>query len=94
MLCLAQLNREGEKQKGKDNVARRPRLSDLSDSGQIERDADNVFMLHKVGNSGVVEMVIGKQRDGETGLISLTFIGHNCRFADAIFPSSNPGVDI
>jgi len=86
MLCLAQLNREGEKNKGKDNAARRPRLSDLSDSGQIERDADNVFLLHKASD-GVVEMVIGKQRDGETGLISFVFLGQFCRFESRTYPS-------
>ncbi len=82
MLCLAQLNREGEKQKGKDNVARRPRLSDLSDSGQIERDADNVFMLHRP-NLYSTEVIIGKQRDGETGLFSLNFQGEFCLFENA-----------
>jgi len=86
LLCLAQLNREGEKSKGKDDKARRPRLSDLSDSGQIERDADNVFLIHPC--SDFTEIVIGKQRDGETGIVRLHFEGWNCRFTNLRFPDS------
>ena len=42
-LTLAQLNRESEKDKEKGG--RRPRLCDLADSGQIERDADTVRLF-------------------------------------------------
>lgn len=77
MLCLAQLNRENEKDKG-----RRPRLSDLADSGQIERDADNVLLLHRDRGdmSKPAELIIAKQRDGETGMVKLSFDGGHCRF--------------
>jgi replicative DNA helicase len=87
-LCLAQLNREGEKNKGKDDSARRPKISDLSDSGQIERDADNVFLLHPCQN--YTEIVVGKQRDGETGIIRLTFDGRHCHFRNMELGSTNP----
>ena len=76
-VCLAQLNRENEKDKG-----RTPRLSDLADSGQIERDADNVFLLHRKrgDNPHEAQLIVAKQRDGETGLINLFFEGKYCKF--------------
>lgn len=79
-LCLAQLNRESERDKG-----RRPRLSDLADSSQIERDADNVLLLHRDRNDSEkpAELIVAKQRDGETGAIKLPFDGRYCRFGSA-----------
>lgn len=73
MVTLAQLNRENTKDKG-----RQPRLSDLADSGQIERDADVVGLLHK--KPEMVDLLIAKQRDGETGTIHLNFDGPHVRF--------------
>lgn len=46
IILLAQLNREVEKTTGRD-VARRPILSDLRDSGSVEQDADLVLLLHR-----------------------------------------------
>ena len=75
-LCLAQLNRESEKDKG-----RTPRISDLADSGQIERDADTVLLLHRERKASTeAKLIIGKQRDGETGICNLVFDGRFCRF--------------
>ena len=77
LLCLAQLNRENEKDKG-----RAPRISDLADSGQIERDADTVLLLHRDRQAPTnAKLIIGKQRDGETGICNLVFDGRFCRFA-------------
>ncbi len=73
LLTLAQLNRENTKEKG-----RTPRLSDLADSSQIERDADTVGLLHKQEDSTL--LIIAKQRDGEVGLIRLYFNGTYTRF--------------
>jgi replicative DNA helicase len=79
LLCLAQLNRESEREKG-----RTPRISDLADSGQIERDADTVLLLHRdKQHPEVAQLIVGKQRDGETGIVHLFFKGQFCRFADA-----------
>lgn len=76
-LCLAQLNRESEKDKG-----RLPRLADLADSGQIERDADNVLLLHRdrADKNKPANLLVAKQRDGETGIVQLGFEGQFCRF--------------
>jgi len=79
VLCLAQLNRESEKDKG-----RHPRLTDLADSGQIERDADLVMLLDRDRKeaSGEASIIIAKQRDGECGIVKLHYEGQYCRFSD------------
>jgi replicative DNA helicase len=80
MLCLAQLNRENEKEKG-----RPPRLSDLADSGQLERDADCVMLLDRDRREakGQASIIIAKQRDGECGVVKLWYDGQFCRFTDS-----------
>ena len=79
MLALAQLNRESEKEKG-----RPPKLSDLADSGQLERDADAVMLLNRdrTQPSGDASIIIAKQRDGECGQVKLHYEGKYCRFTD------------
>lgn len=79
MLCLAQLNRENERDKG-----RIPRLTDLADSGQIERDADLVMLLDRDRKeaTGDASIIIAKQRDGECGCVTLHYEGQFCRFSD------------
>lgn len=76
-LTLAQLNRDSEKDK-----PRMPRLSDLADSGQIERDADTIILLdrNREESVGSANLIVAKQRDGETGLVKLKFNGPYCRF--------------
>lgn len=89
IIILSQLNRELDKEKG-----RKPRLSDLRESGAIEQDADTVIMLYKVitdhedegGYSSDVEPVnalIAKQRNGPTGDVHLTFMKCYTRFESA-----------
>lgn len=73
VITAAQLNREPEKQKG-----RMPMLSDLADSGQIERDADIVGLLHR-GEAGF-KLIIAKFRDGPIGVVDLEFKSDNVRF--------------
>jgi replicative DNA helicase len=85
MLCLAQLNRESEKEKG-----RKPRLSDLADSGQIERDADTVLLLdrERTEAKGEATLAIAKQRDGECGFVTMWYEGAYCRFEPALLQDS------
>jgi replicative DNA helicase len=90
VLVLSQLNRELERDK-----SRKPRLSDLRESGAIEQDADLVGLLYKPsagdeeeGNAeeadGVpVNLLIAKQRNGPTGDINLTFLKSYTRFESA-----------
>jgi len=91
VIVLSQLNRELEKDK-----SRKPRLSDLRESGAIEQDADLVGLLYKP-NSGdddeggggqeqeavPVNMLIAKQRNGPTGDVCLTFLKTYTRFESA-----------
>ena len=78
LLTLAQLNRDSEK----DKTPRKPRLADLADSGQIERDADTVALLHRERENPdePCQLIVAKQRDGELGLVPLRFNGQFCRF--------------
>ncbi|MEG2083370.1 MAG: DnaB-like helicase C-terminal domain-containing protein, partial [Oscillospiraceae bacterium] len=81
VILLSQLSRDSEKQ------SRRPKLSDLRDSGSIEQDADIVLFLHKDSNGEeeVVEnpevmLIIAKNRHGEVTRIKLHWDGLHTRF--------------
>lgn len=83
-VVLCQLNRQAETREDK-----RPRLSDLRESGQIEQDADLVLLLHRPefydpnDRPGVAEVVIAKNRNGATGAAAIRFLKHCTRFEDA-----------
>ena len=100
VIVLAQLNRDIEKEKN-----RKPRLSDLRESGAIEQDADVVALLYKTevekedddgGNGGPdldaipVNLLIAKQRNGPTGDVHLTFFKGFTRFENAAKVSDVP----
>lgn len=71
VILLSQLNRDVEKDK------RKPRLSDLRDSGQIEQDADWIIFLHqKEGDHQKPdrEITLAKQRDGDCGFWRMEFL--------------------
>lgn len=74
-LTLAQLNRDSEK-----GNPRSPRLTDLADSAQIERDADTIVLIHRTKDGKTCQLIVAKQRDGECGIIDLHFNGPLCRF--------------
>jgi replicative DNA helicase len=90
VIVLSQLNRELEKDKD-----RKPRLSDLRESGAIEQDADVVALLYKPSRSDdedsggeeqdavPVNLLIAKQRNGPTGDVHLTFLKSYTRFESA-----------
>ena len=79
VVALAQLNREPDKEK----KPRMPRISDLADSAQIERDADMIALLHRdrSENDGKDALLfVSKQRDGELGACELLFEGRFASF--------------
>lgn len=79
VLALAQLNRASEERPNA-----RPRLSDLRESGNVEQDADTVLLLHRneEQSPGVIEVIVGKQRNGPTGEVTLAFRKESMRFED------------
>lgn len=78
IMTLAQLNRESEKRTDK-----RPRLSDLRESGSIEQDADTVMFIYRdKGKSDIAEILVEKQRNGRTGIVQLVYKAEYLRFDD------------
>jgi replicative DNA helicase len=86
IIVLAQLNRGPESRTGGT-----PRMSDLRESGSIEQDADLVGLLYRSAyykdneeerkeEEGKAELLLAKNRNGETGAIPLTFIAPLMRF--------------
>lgn len=88
VIALAQLNRQVEARPDK-----RPMMSDLRESGQIEQDANLILMVYRDEvynpggvledgrpNTGIAEVVIAKQRNGAVGTVELAFDGPTTYF--------------
>ena len=90
VVALSQLSRAPEQRGGEH---RRPQLSDLRESGAIEQDADVVCFIYRQefydgpvdpksneSIEGLAEVIVGKQRNGPTGMVKLYFKKEYTRF--------------
>lgn len=96
IVVLSQLARAPEK----DN--RRPRVSDLRDSGALEADADLVMLLHRPGQHDdgqryqegeEAQLLVAKQRNGPTGTIKLQWMADQMRFGESASDLSQPTLE-
>lgn len=85
IILLSQLNRKVD-----DRPNKKPVMSDLRDSGNIEQDADIILFMfrdeyytkEKSQYPGIAEVIVAKQRKGATGSIFLSWQGQYSRFVD------------
>jgi replicative DNA helicase len=93
VVCLSQLSRESAR------AERKPRLSDLRDSGAIEQDADVVILLHRdhsVDNFQnqpyPLSLIVAKQRNGPVGDVDVEFVPQYTKIKDVgLIPSAIDG---
>jgi len=95
ILLLSQLSRMPERRGGD----HRPQLADLRESGAIEQDADLVMFVYRdrVYNEEAderdSELIIAKNRNGETGTVELVFFGETTRFLSRAEPGQEAPFD-
>lgn len=93
VIALAQLSRNSEQRKGDD---RKPKLSDLRESGSIEQDADIVMFLYSAdyydninAQNSEIEILLAKHRNGATGSFTLMFEKNMSSFKNYIKGDEN-----
>ncbi len=87
VLVACQINRQAE-----DRSNHRPRMADLRDSGALEQDADQVWLIHRPEYYGTLEdkkendfrgkaeIIVAKNRNGQTGATWLAFVSKYAGF--------------
>jgi len=92
VVALSQLSRAPEQRPGQ-----RPQLSDLRESGSIEQDADVVIFIFRerraaeeleteTEEAGLeTRLIVGKQRNGPTGEVSVVFLRPYVRFENKAY---------
>lgn len=87
---LSQLSRGVESRQDK-----RPKMSDIRDSGSVEQDADVIEFLHRddyydaESEGGIMEVIIAKQRNGPVGTVELAYIKEHNGFYDLDYRYDN-----
>ncbi len=91
VVCLSQLSRATEQRADK-----KPMLSDLRESGAIEQDADIVAFIYRedyydeqTERKNIAEIIIAKNRHGQTGSVDLAWIGKHTMFSNLDRTHSN-----
>jgi replicative DNA helicase len=84
VVLLAQLSRKCD-----DRTDKRPMMSDLRDSGEIEQDADIIIFLYRdevyhpdSTDRGIAEINVAKQRNGPIGIVAAKYVGERTTFQD------------
>jgi replicative DNA helicase len=84
VVALAQVGRQVEQRADK-----RPGMADLADSGDIEKEADQILTLYREGvynpdheHAGTAEISVEKNRHGPTGFVRVAWLKETMRFED------------
>jgi replicative DNA helicase len=86
VVAVSQLSRAPEQ---RSDTHKKPILSDLRESGQIEQDADLVMFIYReeyynreTERQGIADIIIAKHRNGPIDTVEMTFLSRYPKFAN------------